>query len=324
MKKILLLTLVTCMLFVTACSKTDSSDEIKTVNETKHEIKDEEYDKVLNDYKKMYERQVGEESWKTLKDDEVFQSKLEEMVLDTMTLEKIFIDEAKKNNLSVTDDEVAAEFDEFKANYESEEAYQEDLKNNELTEDLIKDRINKQLIINKFIGYKSDLINKITPTDEELKEFYDTNKQLFNKIRASHILVDDQEKAQNIKKQLDEGADFAELAKEFSKDANKDQGGDLGYFSPDKMVKEFSVIAFSLDKDEISEPVKTQYGWHIIKVTDKQNSYESVNKEELTYNYKTDVYDKMCNNYIENANLKISDRLKAIRERSAAVKNQAE
>jgi peptidyl-prolyl cis-trans isomerase C len=89
-------------------------------------------------------------------------------------------------------------------------------------------------------------------------------------IRARHILVDTEAEAKEIKKELDNGADFATLAKEKSKDAAV-QGGDLGFFSRGQMVKSFEDAAFALKVGQISDPVHTQFGWHIIEVTAKRN-----------------------------------------------------
>jgi len=91
-----------------------------------------------------------------------------------------------------------------------------------------------------------------------------------SKVRASHILVDEKEKAQNIKNQIDQGKDFEELAREASECPSSEDGGDLGFFGKGKMAKPFERKAFNLDKGEISDPVKTQFGWHIIRKDDQK------------------------------------------------------
>ena len=92
----------------------------------------------------------------------------------------------------------------------------------------------------------------------------------YTTVKASHILVPTQDEAQTIKTMLDEGEDFAILARQYSKCPSKAMGGDLGYFRRGQMVKEFETAAFNLPKGQISEPIQTQFGWHIIKVTDKK------------------------------------------------------
>jgi peptidyl-prolyl cis-trans isomerase C len=90
-------------------------------------------------------------------------------------------------------------------------------------------------------------------------------------VHARHILVVSEDEAKAILAQLKGGADFVALAKEKSKDpGSAESGGDLGYFTKEQMVPEFAEVAFKLDKGQLSDPVKTQFGWHIIKVEDKR------------------------------------------------------
>ena len=90
-------------------------------------------------------------------------------------------------------------------------------------------------------------------------------------VRARHILVETEDEAKAVVAELKKGADFAELAKSKSKDPGSADGGDLGYFTKDQMVPEFSEVAFKLDKGALSDPVKSQFGWHVIRVEDKRD-----------------------------------------------------
>lgn len=105
---------------------------------------------------------------------------------------------------------------------------------------------------------------------EAYKEQYETAEPVVE-VRASHILVAEEEKAKELKKMLDEGADFAKLASEHGTDGTKTRGGDLGYFVKEQMVPEFANAAFALEKNAISDPVKSPFGWHLIYVADKRN-----------------------------------------------------
>jgi peptidyl-prolyl cis-trans isomerase C len=110
-------------------------------------------------------------------------------------------------------------------------------------------------------------------TDDAMHKVYDEAvKQMppEQEVHARHILVPTEDEAKAIEAQLKKGADFAALAKEKSKDPGAAEGGDLGWFTKDQMVPEFAEVAFKLDKGQISDPVKTQFGWHIIKVEDKR------------------------------------------------------
>jgi peptidyl-prolyl cis-trans isomerase C len=131
---------------------------------------------------------------------------------------------------------------------------------------------------------------KAATTDEAMKKVYeDASKQISGEqeVHARHILVETEDEAKAIEDELKKGADFAELAKKKSKDPGASDGGDLGFFTKDQMVPEFSNVAFSLEPGKISDPVKSQFGWHIIKVEEKRNrkapDFEQVKAQIETY-----------------------------------------
>jgi peptidyl-prolyl cis-trans isomerase C len=131
---------------------------------------------------------------------------------------------------------------------------------------------------------------KAATTDEAEKKVYDdASKQITGEqdVHARHILVETEDEAKAIKAELDKGADFAELAKKKSKDPGASDGGDLGFFTKDQMVPEFSAVAFTMEPGKISDPVKSQFGWHIIKVEEKRNrkapDFEQVKAQIETY-----------------------------------------
>jgi len=108
---------------------------------------------------------------------------------------------------------------------------------------------------------------------EERKVYDEAIKQAKpeEEVHARHILVPTEDEAKAILAQLKGGADFATLAKEKSKDPGAADGGDLGYFTREQMVPEFAEVAFKLENGKLSDPVKTQFGWHIIKVEDRRS-----------------------------------------------------
>ena len=131
---------------------------------------------------------------------------------------------------------------------------------------------------------------KAATTDEAMKKVYDeAAKQIAGEqeVHARHILVETEDEAKAIEGDLKKGADFAELAKTKSKDPGAADGGDLGFFTKDQMVPEFSAVAFTLEPGKISDPVKSQFGWHIIKVEEKRNrkapDFEQVKPQIETY-----------------------------------------
>ncbi|WJR78086.1 peptidylprolyl isomerase [Bradyrhizobium sp. NP1] len=131
---------------------------------------------------------------------------------------------------------------------------------------------------------------KAATSDDAMKKVYEqASKEITGEeeVHARHILVETEDEAKAIKAELDKGADFADLAKKKSKDPGASDGGDLGFFTKDQMVPEFSKVAFELDPGKISDPVKSQFGWHIIKVEEKRKrkapDFEQVKSQIETY-----------------------------------------
>jgi peptidyl-prolyl cis-trans isomerase C len=131
---------------------------------------------------------------------------------------------------------------------------------------------------------------KAATTDDAMKKVYEeATKQISGEqeVHARHILVETEDEAKAIEEELKKGADFAELAKKKSKDPGSSDGGDLGFFTKDQMVPEFANVAFSLEPGKISDPVKSQFGWHVIKVEEKRNrkapDFDQVKSQVETY-----------------------------------------
>ena len=123
------------------------------------------------------------------------------------------------------------------------------------------------------MGYELQQEAKTAVTDEALHQTYDEAVKSMagqEEVRARHILVESEDEAKALLEQLKNGADFATLAKEKSKDPGAAEGGDLCYFTKDQMVPEFADVAFKMYPGQLSNPVKTQFGWHVIKVEDRR------------------------------------------------------
>ena len=202
-------------------------------------------------------------------------------VLDSMITEKIVELEAKKAKISVTDEDVQKELDKMIEQVGGEEMFNYQLAYSGYTMDQMKEELKNYLTIVKILEPKIEI------TDEEINSYFEENKDRFaqeEEVQASHILVDDEETANKVKKLLDDGGDFAALAKEYSKDGSAQSGGDLGYFTKGEMIQEFEDAAFSMEIGQVSEPVKSEYGYHIIKVTDKKEAQEATlenSKDEI-------------------------------------------
>jgi peptidyl-prolyl cis-trans isomerase C len=118
-----------------------------------------------------------------------------------------------------------------------------------------------------------DQATKSAVTEEAMRKLYEESVSKLTpeeEVRASHILVDSEDKGKEVIAKLKAGGSFAALAKEYSKDPGAAEGGDLGYFTKDQMVAEFADAAFKMKKGDISDPVKTQFGWHVIKLEDRR------------------------------------------------------
>ncbi len=129
----------------------------------------------------------------------------------------------------------------------------------------------KMTLLSTFL--KKEIEDKAVVSDNEIKDYYDKNTEEFrtDQVKASHILVETEEKAKEIFNRINNGEDFAKLAESFSKDSGTAQrGGDLGFFGKGKMIPEFEKVAFSLKPGEVSQPLKSRFGYHIIKVIEKK------------------------------------------------------
>ena len=132
----------------------------------------------------------------------------------------------------------------------------------------------KEELLTKFAISRA--IENVKVTDEEAKKYYDENTERFNtgaSVNASHILVDSEEKANEIRAEIESGIiTFADAAKKYSSCPSKDNGGELGTFGRGQMVKEFEDAAFEMNVGEMSAPVKTQFGFHLILLNEKNES----------------------------------------------------
>ncbi|WP_416198391.1 MAG: peptidylprolyl isomerase [Sporanaerobacter sp.] len=152
-------------------------------------------------------------------------------------------------------------FDAIENGFDEEETYK-------LALEKVKENVLKQYAFNK-------IISGIFVTEEEINEYYNEHKMNFQtpeSVRASHILVKEEDEAKKIQKEINEGLSFEEAAKKYSTCPSKENGGDLGEFTKGQMVKEFEDAAFSIEEGKLSEPVKTQFGYHLIKVQYKKEA----------------------------------------------------
>jgi foldase protein PrsA len=202
--------------------------------------------------------------------------------LESLITNKLIELEAEKKELEVTGNEIDEELTNLQESYGGEEEFAAALEQNDVSMEQVRQDIEYYLLAEKLIK------PSISVTDEDIKTYFDENSESFDQqeqVEASHILVEDEATAKKVKEELTGGKDFAELAKEYSTDtSNAASGGDLGFFAKGEMTEEFENAAFSLEVNAISDPVKTEFGYHIIKVTDKKAAKAAVledHKEEI-------------------------------------------
>jgi foldase protein PrsA len=188
--------------------------------------------------------------------------------LDNMMVLKMIDMEATQLGIKVGEAEIDSELDRYKKNFASEEEFDYMLAMSGYTLDALKEQIRDSLKLRKIFELQ------IKPAEEDLQLFYDENKSYYGtpeQVRASHILLETREEAEAVLAELQQGADFAALAKEKSLDSySAANGGDLDYFPRGVMNEAFETAAFSLQPGELSGVVESPNGFHIIKITDKK------------------------------------------------------
>jgi foldase protein PrsA len=268
-------------------------------------VKKEEFNKMFGIFKAQYEQQFGTEVWEQEVDGRKFDDVAREKLLDMLIDEKLQMKKAAELGITVTDDEVNAEVEKAKKYFDSEDKFNEFLKGQSMDLDYFKQSVKKELTVNKLTD---KLAGNIAVTDEEVKAYYDTHQNEFMSVKASHILLDTKEEAEKMLVRVKAGENFAELAKQNSKDPSaKENSGDLDYFRHGDMVEPFEKAAFALKPGEISEIVQTDFGFHIIKVEDsKLDKFEDVKEQlkgSMLSDKKSGEYEKQLEEMRKNAKI---------------------
>lgn len=286
MKKwILTLSITAGVMGLTACNQDNASSDVVVESKAGNITKDELY--------------------------EAMKDKFGEQALQQLIYEKVLTKEYK-----VTDEELDAKLEQIKAdlgaNFEmalSQYGYKNEAE--------LKDTIRIGLLQEKAA------VKDVKVTEDELKEYYDNFKP---EVKARHILVEDEKTAKEVKAKLDAGGKFEDLAKEYSKDpGSAANGGDLGWFGPGKMVPPFEEATYALEINEISAPVKSEHGFHIIQLMEKKEkgSFEEM-KAELENELKVSKLDgesvqKAMEREMKNADVVVKDKdLKGVLEAAPA------
>ncbi|CEG21686.1 Foldase protein PrsA precursor [Planococcus massiliensis] len=193
--------------------------------------------------------------------------------LNAMITDEILDQEAEKADINVTEEELDKEMAVYEKSYGGKDALAAAVESSGMTMEDLTAEMESYVKVEKLLG------PDIEVTDGEIESYFEENKESLAQpaqVEASHILTATKEEADEVKEKLAAGGDFAELAKEYSTDtATAQNGGELGFFGTGEMAAEFEEAAFAMKVDDISDPVETDFGFHIIQVTDKKEAAEA-------------------------------------------------
>lgn len=197
------------------------------------------------------------------------------IVLDQMIDQRLILQEARRQNALATDAQVDQAVDEIKANFPSEAEFAFALDQRELTLNDLRERLRTTLTVQNLQAKVSTAV----VTEEEIRKSFQANRAEYDRpaqVRVRHILVESEAEARLALARLGRGEKFEELAAQLSKDpGSKDQGGDLGFVARGQLVPEFEEAAFALRPGQVSAPVKTQFGYHIIQLLEHKAAQPS-------------------------------------------------
>ena len=238
---------------------------------------------------------------------------LEKAILDQLVIKKLLLQEAEKQKITVSDDELNLAIDNFlQSSGITKEDFIQRLNQQGSTLDQVKSLYKEQLLINKLLSQQA--FANINFPEQQLQQYYDQNKQDLMQLRASHILIcyktalfcekertedEAQKTAAELLNKIKAGESFDSLAKQYSDDPSANNGGDLGWFGKGDMVLQFEEASLKLSKDEVSPIVKTQFGFHIIKLISKNESFADL-KQLIVDRLSTEQKQTAAKQYVDN------------------------
>jgi parvulin-like peptidyl-prolyl isomerase len=291
LKIIIVSILALAMIFMAACSTA-----VASVNGI--EVTQEEVDEYIN-----FILSQDPEGGEYLTDEDL--KELEINIIDSLLVVKLLEQYAGENNITASQEEIDLQMDSIITSYGSESAFEADLKEKNVKKSFLENELKNQILRNKIYA---EATMEVIVTEEQAKQYYDENLDIQftipERIRVSHILsifpwVEDdsieendqdkeeaKDKIEFVQEQLEKGAEFGDMAREFSDDtSNSADGGDLGFITRGQMVEEFEDVAFALEINEVSSIVETEFGYHLIKVFDREEEgaqeFEDV-KDDIT------------------------------------------
>lgn len=271
------------ILLFTGCGQDGAKGDYMTVNGKP--VSQATYDKQLDLYKTLMAAQY----------------RLPESIKFSLIREQVLLQDLEKNSIEITKDDYAVEYNQAVSHYGGADKYGAALKSIGITDEQMKDSLRIETINRKHREWYN---SQHTPSDDDLKKYYEDNKDKYRKADASHILVKTEEEAKSVKERLDAGEKFEDLAKELSTDSSKDNGGSLGVAPVSNYDPDFSKALLALEEGQVSDPVKTQFGYHIIRLNKKHDSFED-NKEDIISALLDEQYEAYVNELVKAADVKV-------------------
>lgn len=227
---------------------------------------------------------------------EADRGEMETVVIEGIISRHLLYEASRDKGYLAEDESIEEQYASISGQFPDEESFAQALSAQNLTPEILKEELKRGLSIQRLL--EEDVNSSVSVSSEEKKTYYEENQDIFlqpEMVKASHIITmasaEDEEavkkaalaKITEIQEKLNQGADFAETAMEFSEGPSNTQGGDLGFFARGQMVPEFEETAFSLSPGEVSGIVQTDFGYHLIKVVEKQEAavvpYENVEND---------------------------------------------
>lgn len=256
--------------------------------------------------------------------------KIRRQIVDDFIVRTLLVKEVNRLKITANDQEIHAAINDLRASLPANVTMDDMLKKRGLTMERLRQEVSLGIRINKLVA--SQPVAKVKPTDKEITAFYKSNRDKFKMpemVHARHILIaktagedaaaraKKKEKAEFLRKQLIDGADFAETAKAHSDCPSKNNGGDLGSFPKGQMVKPFDEAAFKQKKNEIGPVVQTDFGYHIIQVLDhtkaKTQPLDKPVKEKisafLVQQKRYGAFNDLMNQLKSKANIVVADKI---------------
>lgn len=327
-KKLIALILSISIIGLTGCSLIEKTPEAKAkevlIKVNNKKLTRQEFNEKMEPQIAYYELYTGQTGYLSKPENAETLKKYQENILDSIADEMLQLQKAAELKLVPTEEELNKEVDKtIKEQMEAaggEEKFNKQLETMKYTMDDFKEIIKTQTIISKLYDH---VVKDVAVTDDEISKYYDENKSKFttkpNVMNLSHIVVATEDEAKKIKAEYDAGKSFEELAKQYGTDGTKDKGGLLGdvEYNAQNYDQAFLAGARKVPEGKVSNPVKSSFGWHLIKVN-KITEYpvkplaevKDEIKSTLLDQKKSEKYQTQLNDWKAKASIKVyKDRL---------------